>query len=95
MTQDFFLGQLRLIAVAILAYVSGAGYLTPAGSGLATAILTPIGLLIGPWIWSLYVNVNKKLVPANSVAIEKEATVGTAVVGAHVAVPADTVKVVG
>lgn len=69
MTQDFFLGQLRLLLVAVLSYATGKGWLTTADSSLAASILTPLGLLLGPWIWSLYVNVGKKLVPKDSVAI--------------------------
>lgn len=95
MNQTFFLGQLRLICVALIAYATGKGWLSAADSSLAGAILPPIGLIVGPWAWSIYVNLNKKLVPANSVAIEKEATVGPAIVGTQIAVPADTVKVVG
>lgn len=71
MTQDFFLGQLRLIAVGLIAYAAGRGWLSTADSTLAGAILPPIGLLLGPWIWSLYVNIGKKLVPHDSVAIKQ------------------------
>jgi hypothetical protein len=70
MTQDFFMGQLRLIAVGIIAYCAGKGYLSTADSTLAGAILPPIGLLFGPWLWSLYVNFNGKMVPRDSVAIQ-------------------------
>ena len=70
MTQDFFLGQLRLIAVALIAFSTGKGWLSAADSSLAGAILPPIGLLLGPWLWSIYSNINKKLVPHNSVAIQ-------------------------
>jgi hypothetical protein len=94
-TQTFFLGQLRLVIVAFIAYATGRGWLTPADSGLAGSILPPIGALIGPWIWSIYVNINSKLVPKDSVAISKDDVKGAAVTGATVAIPADTVKVVG
>lgn len=95
MNQTFFLGQLRLIAIGVIAYAAGKGWLSSADSTLLGAILPPVGLLVGPWAWSLYVNIDKKLVPSDSVAIEKASVVGAAVPGTTVAVPADTVKVVG
>ncbi|MDE2471874.1 MAG: hypothetical protein KGL35_24900 [Bradyrhizobium sp.] len=71
MTQDFFLGQLRLIAVAFIAYASGKGWLSSSDSTLLGAILPPAGLLIGPWAWSIYSNLNKKLVPHDATIIPK------------------------
>jgi hypothetical protein len=94
MNYDFFMGQLRLIAVGILAYGSGKGWFSVADAGIITQIVTPVGLLVGPWIWSIYRNVGKKLVPQNSVAIEPHAITGGAVVGSTVALPS-TAKVVG
>lgn len=70
MTQDFFLGQLRLIMVGVIAYFTGTGKLTPTDASALTAVLIPVGLLLGPWAWSLYVNIGKKLVPQASVAIQ-------------------------
>lgn len=102
MTPDFFLGQLRLIAVALIAFATGKGWLSSADSTMLGAILPPVGLLIGPWLWSIYANVNRKLVPADSVAIAKEHIAGAAVVGNTVTVVGDTsaaspgmVKIVG
>lgn len=69
MTQDFFLGQLRLMAIATIAYAAGRGWLTSADSGFISALMIPIGLLFGPWLWSIYRNINMKLVPKDSVAI--------------------------
>jgi hypothetical protein len=71
-TQSFFLGQLRLALVAILAYCGGKGWLTPTDAGLATALITSLGPLVGPWIWSIYSNLNKKLVPQDSVAVSSK-----------------------
>lgn len=69
MTKDFFLGQLRLLLIGLLAFATGKGWLSTADSTLAVSIITPLGLLCGPWIWSLYVNIGQKLVPKDSVAI--------------------------
>lgn len=73
MTQDFFMGQLRLIAIGIIAYLAGSGHLSASDASAATAILTPIGLLAAPYLWSLYVNVGKKLVPSDSIAVPSHA----------------------
>lgn len=94
MSQDFLLGQLRLIVVGIIMYCSGRGLLSPADSGFIISMLAPIGLIAGPWIWSIYSNLNMKLVPHDSVAIEPHAITGGAVVGATVGLPS-TAKVVG
>src|SRR5258708_3289550 len=95
MTQTFLMGQLRLLLVATLAYAAGKGLITSADSGLLISIATPLGAIAAPWIWSIYTNIGKKLVPKESVAIAKEDTVGGAIVGATIAVPKDVVKVVG
>lgn len=95
MTQDFFLGQLRLILVAVCAYGAGAGWLSTSQNTFVGAISVPLIALFGPWLWSIYVNINTKLVPSDSVAISKSDVQGAAVKGTTVAVPADTVKVVG
>lgn len=102
MTQDFFLGQLRLIAVAIIAFATGKGWLSAADSSLLGAILPPVALLIGPWAWSIYSNLNRKLVPGNSVAISGEHVLGATAPGSTVYVKGDPnastpgmVKVVG
>ena len=70
MTQDFFLGQLRLIAVAVIAYFTGTGKLSSADGTLIGAVGAPALLLFGPWLWSIYSNLNRKLVPKDSVAIQ-------------------------
>lgn len=94
MTQDFFLGQLRLIAIAVISFATGKGWLSAADSSLAGALLPPVGLLLGPWIWSIYSNVNKKLVPHDSVAVESANVVGATAKGASVSVQG-LAKVVG
>jgi hypothetical protein len=102
MTYDFFMGQLRLIVIAFLAYGSGRGWLTPTDSGLATAIITPIGLIAGPWIWSIYRNLGQKLVPKDSVAIDAgnvhtiaNPVGGTAIIGDNDLNKTVTAKIVG
>jgi hypothetical protein len=70
MTQDALLGQLRLIMVGVLAYAAGKGWLSSDTLGLFSQVGTPLGLLAGPWIWSVYVNINKKLVRVESVVID-------------------------
>lgn len=70
MTQTLFLANCRAILVAAIAYAAGRGWLTPADSGALTAILVPIGALVGPWVWIIYSNMNSKLVPHDSVAIQ-------------------------
>lgn len=70
MTYDFFMGQLRLIAVGIIAWCGGKGWLTTVDASAATALLVPFGLLLGPWLWSLYRNFGMKLVPHDSIAIQ-------------------------
>jgi hypothetical protein len=68
MTPDFILGQLRLAAVAILAYAGGRGWLTPADAGLLTALGTSLGPILIPWVWSVAVNVGVVHVSASSAA---------------------------
>lgn len=69
MTQDFVMGQLRLALVAALAFAGGKGWITPADAGFATAMMTSLGPLFAPWLWSIFVNINRKSVPKNSVAV--------------------------
>lgn len=95
MTQDFFMGQLRLIMVGVLAYCAGAGVLSTQTNTFLGALSVPLIALFGPWAWSLYVNINRKLVPNDSVAISKSDVIGASATGLTVAIPADTVKVVG
>jgi len=70
MTQDALLGQLRLIMVGVLAYAAGKGWLSSDTLGLFSQVGPAVGLLAGPWIWSIYVNINKKLVRVESVVID-------------------------
>jgi hypothetical protein len=94
MNQTFFLGQLRLALVAIIAYAGGKGWLTPTDAGLATAMLTSLGPLLGPWAWSIYANINSKLVPQHSVVIDPVVTMAN--VGAATAtVRTDAGKITG
>ena len=68
MTPDFIMGQLRLAAVAILAYCGGKGWLTPADAGLLTALGTSLAPLVVPWVWSIVANVGVVHVNAGSSA---------------------------
>lgn len=97
MTQDFFMGQLRLIAVGLISYLAGSGRLTTADASLATTILAPIGLLLGPWLWSLYRNAGMKLVPHDSIAIAPDtvANAATAVKSGSASITSPIAKVVG
>jgi hypothetical protein len=95
MSQENLLKELRMLLIAFLAYASGKGWVTATDAGLLTQIATPIGLLAGPWIWSVYTSWGKKLVPHDSVAIAKSEVVGAAAPGLTVGIPGDTVKVVG
>ena len=70
MNQQLFLSSTpqhpRMIAIA---YASGKGWLTTADAGALTSIFEPLGVLAGPFIWSLYSNYGVKLVPHDSVAV--------------------------
>ena len=68
MTPDFIMGQLRLAAVAILAYCGGKGWLTPADAGLLTALGTSLAPLVVPWAWSIVANIGVVHVAATSSA---------------------------
>lgn len=97
MTQDFFLGQLRLIGAAVIAYLIGNGTLSTGDGTLIGAVSAPALLIFGPWIWSVYSNVNSKLVPKNSVAISANDVTNsqTAVSSGVALIPKDSVRVVG
>ena len=92
MTPDFIYGQLRLAAVAILAYCGGKGWLTPADSTLLVALGTSLGPILLPWAWSIYTNLSVVHVASGSAAaqvatVEKTAPAAAAV-GAAAAVAA-------
>jgi hypothetical protein len=70
MSQDFLLGQLRLILVGVLAYASGRGWILADTYGVLMQISTPFGAVAGPWIWSIYCNIGKKLVHTNVVVLD-------------------------
>lgn len=67
-TPDFMLAQLRLAAVAFLAYAGGRGWLTPADAGLLTALGTSLGPIIIPWAFSIYANIGTRKISTNSAA---------------------------
>jgi hypothetical protein len=67
MTPDFFAGQLRLILVAFCAYGAGSGLLSTQTNTFIGAVSVPLIALFAPWGWSIYSNINKKLVPHDSV----------------------------
>lgn len=78
MTPDFIMGQLRLAAVAVLAYCGGKGWLTPADAGLLTALGTSLAPILVPWIWSIAVNVGVIHVASDSSAAKVAAVEKTA-----------------
>lgn len=77
MNYDFFMGQLRIAAVALIAFAGGKGWITKDDSGTIVSLLPVIGALLGPWAWSIYRNLNMKLVPKDSVAISPDNVVNT------------------
>jgi hypothetical protein len=77
MTQTLFLSQLRNLALIVIAYCAGRGWLSSQDSGAITAVLVPVGAIAGPWIWSIYVNLNSRLVHVDSAAA-KVATIEAA-----------------
>ena len=77
MNADFFLSQLRVFTVALIAYLSGKGVFTPADAGLATAALTAFGPILAPWLASIYatygtVKVGDKTVAAQVAVTERQ-----------------------
>jgi opacity protein-like surface antigen len=86
MTQTLFLAQLRVIILVAIAYAAGKGWLSSADSSAITSVLTPIGVIAGPWLWSIYSNFNSRIVPRDSVVIAPHTpSDASAPVGANVA----------
>jgi hypothetical protein len=84
MTADFILGQLRLAAVAVLAYCGGKGWLTPADSTLLVALGSSLGPVLIPWAMSIYANLSVVHVTTGSAAaqvaeVEKTAPAAAAI----------------
>lgn len=67
-TPDFIYAQLRVAAVAVIAYAGGKGWLTPADAGLLTALGTSLAPIIIPWAFSIYSNLGVVHVASNSAA---------------------------
>lgn len=63
-TPDFMAGQLRVACVAILAYGGGRGWFTPADTTLALALMSSLGPLTIPWVWSIVSNLGTVRVQA-------------------------------
>lgn len=97
MTLEFFTSQLRVFAVALIAYLGGRGIFTPADSTLAIAGVTSLGPIVVPWLFSIYTNYGVKKVPVNSIAIETapQAATGTPEGPAKTELASVTGKVVG
>jgi hypothetical protein len=70
MNQALFLSELRKIALVVIAYCLGKGWLSAADSSLIGGLLPGVGLLAGPWLWGLYTMLDKKLVPQDSIAVQ-------------------------
>ncbi len=67
-TLDFFMGQLRLAVVAVLAYGGGAHWFTPEAAGLYLTLFTTLGPITIPWAWSIVSNFGKVTIDRNSAA---------------------------
>lgn len=67
-TLDFFMGQLRLAVVALLAYGGGAHWFTPEAAGLYLTLFTTLGPIGIPWVWSIAANLGKVSIDRNSAA---------------------------
>lgn len=67
-TLDFFMSQLRLAVVALLAYGGGAHWFTPEAAGLYLTLFTTLGPITIPWAWSIVANFGKVFVDRNSAA---------------------------
>lgn len=67
-TLDFFMGQLRLAVVALLAYGGGAKWFTPEAAGLYLTLFTTLGPITIPWAWSIIANYGQVHIDRNSAA---------------------------
>lgn len=67
-TLDFFMSQLRLAVVALLAYGGGAHWFTPEAAGLYLTLFTTLGPIAIPWAWSIVSNFGTIRVSSNSAA---------------------------
>jgi len=70
MNQTLFLSQLRVLILVGIAFAAGKGWLSASDSSAITSILAPLGVIIGPWLWSIYSNFNSKIVPQHAVVID-------------------------
>lgn len=67
-TLDFFMSQLRLAFVAVLAYGGGAKWFTPEAAGLYLTLFTSLGPIVIPWAWSIVSNIGTIRVQTGSAA---------------------------
>lgn len=67
LTPDFVGAQLRLFAMALIAYLSGKGVFTPVDAGFAAAVVTSLGPIAVPYVVSTVANWGVIKVPANLV----------------------------
>lgn len=63
LTPDFVFTQLRIAAIAGIAYAGGAGYFSPAGVTLATALVMSLLPIAVPWAFSIWANWRMVKVP--------------------------------
>lgn len=70
MTMDLFWSQLRIALMALIAFAAGKGWFTTKDASLATELLTTLGPIAAPYLWSLYSNMNVKKVPTTSIAVD-------------------------
>lgn len=73
-TADFVFTNVRIALIATVAYLGGAGYFSPAGVTLATALITSLLPILIPWAMSAYASWGIVKVPAdlkiNGIAVE-------------------------
>lgn len=66
-TADFVFTNVRIALIATVAYLGGAGYFSPAGVTLATALITSLLPILIPWAMSAYASWGIVKVPTNLV----------------------------
>lgn len=66
MTLDFFMAQMRTLALAVIAYMAGAKKFTPEEAGLMVTVVTTIGPILIPYFFSTLSNWGVIKVPVDS-----------------------------
>lgn len=71
-TVDFVFTNVRIALIATVAYLGGAGYFSPAGVTLATALITSLLPILIPWAMSAYASWGIVKVPENLVITKED-----------------------